>query len=183
VAAREPAQAAAERVADDADVGRRAGQRGEAVLGGGAGDLGPERAGRDAGTTAGGVDRDALHARGLDEDRVLEGGERGGVVAGALGGDAQAGGAGELDDRHHVVDVLGQGHEGGTLVDGEVPRLPRLVPRRVARRGHRARQPRSKLLQVQARPTGHQHPFRSPSKVLELRSADGRVGRLPGHRG
>ena len=55
----EPAEAAAERVADDADVGRRAGQRGEAVLGGGLGDLDPQRAGRAAGDARLGVDLDA----------------------------------------------------------------------------------------------------------------------------
>ena len=58
VLAGEPAQAAAEAVADDADVVRRAGQRGEPVLGGGADDVGPQRAGLGAGAAAVGVDLD-----------------------------------------------------------------------------------------------------------------------------
>ena len=40
VLAAEPAEGAAERVADDTDIGRRAGERGEAVLCGGVDELG-----------------------------------------------------------------------------------------------------------------------------------------------
>ena len=63
VLAGEPAHAAAEAVADHADVGRGAGQRGEAVLGRGLGDLEPQRAGGDAGAAALDVDLHAAHAR------------------------------------------------------------------------------------------------------------------------
>ena len=52
VLAREPAHAAAERVADDADVGRGAVQGHEAVLGRGDDDVLPEHAGADAGAAA-----------------------------------------------------------------------------------------------------------------------------------
>jgi hypothetical protein len=70
----------------------------------------------------------------LDEDRVVQGRlrERGGGVAGALGGDAQAALAGEVDDGDDVGHGLGLGDGGRTLVDGEVPGLPRLVPTGVA---------------------------------------------------
>ena len=63
VAAAEPAEAAAERVADDADVGRRAGERGEADLRGGAGDVEPLGAGLDARDAVALVDLDAAHLR------------------------------------------------------------------------------------------------------------------------
>ena len=60
----EPGEAAAEDVADDADVGGGAGERGEAVLGGGLGDLDPERAGGAAGDALVDVDLDAAQPRG-----------------------------------------------------------------------------------------------------------------------
>ena len=131
VLAAEPADAAAEAVADHADVGRGAGQRGEAVLGGGLGDLEPQRAGGDAGAARLGVDLDAAHARGAEQDRVLEVAERAGVVAGALRGDAQPVAARVLDDRDHVVGALGEGDERGPLVVREVPGPAGLVPVRV----------------------------------------------------
>ena len=51
-------------------------------------------------------------------------------MAGALGGDAQAPLAGEVDDGDDVGDGLGLGDGGRALVDGEVPRLPRARPNR-----------------------------------------------------
>ena len=62
VAAGEPAHAAAERVAGDADGRRRAVQRDEAVRGGGVDDLLPEHAGAGAAALADRVDLDAAEA-------------------------------------------------------------------------------------------------------------------------
>ena len=55
-----------------------------------------------------------------------------GVVAGALHRDAQAAGAGEVDERLHVGGAAGSATSGGTLVDGEVPGLAGGVPAVVA---------------------------------------------------
>ena len=71
VAAGEEADAAAERVADDADVVRGAGESGEAVLPGRADDVAPQRAGLDAGDAVGGVDLHAAHLVRLDESVSL----------------------------------------------------------------------------------------------------------------
>ncbi len=51
-----------------------------------------------------------------------------GVVAGALGGDAEAGLAGEADEGDDVIGVGGDRDVVGALVDGEVPGRPRRVP-------------------------------------------------------
>ena len=72
VLAAEPAQAAAERVADDAHVGRGARQRREADHGGLRGDLQPQRAGGDARDLRVRVDLHAAHALGAEEDHVVE---------------------------------------------------------------------------------------------------------------
>ena len=71
VLAREPGEAAAERVADDADVRRGAGERGQAVLGRRLDDLDPDHACLGARDPVLGVDRDAAHALGLEQDRVV----------------------------------------------------------------------------------------------------------------
>ena len=73
VLAGEPGEAAAERVADDADVGRGAGERGEAVLGGRLDDLDPDHARLGARDPRVRVDRDAAHPLGLEQDRVRRG--------------------------------------------------------------------------------------------------------------
>jgi hypothetical protein len=122
----------AEGVADDTDVGRGAGERGEAERGGGLGDLDPERAGGDAGDASLGVDLDPAHLLRLDEDRVRQRVEGAGVVARALRGHAQAALVGEVDDRDHVVGRVRDRDGRGTLVDGDVPGLARLVPVDVA---------------------------------------------------
>ena len=66
VLAAQRAHAAAEGVADDADVGRRAAQPGETELGGGLEDPDPLHAGLDAGDAALRVDGHALHPAGGD---------------------------------------------------------------------------------------------------------------------
>src|SRR4051812_21605845 len=68
VLAAEPAEAAADRVADNADVGRRAGQRGEPVGAGAFAELDRENAGLDPAGFGGGVDLDPSHRLGLDQD-------------------------------------------------------------------------------------------------------------------
>jgi hypothetical protein len=82
VRAAEPAEPAAERVADDADVGRGARQRRQAVAGGRIDELERADARVHPGDPRPGVDLDPAHALGLDEDDVVERPERGGVVAG-----------------------------------------------------------------------------------------------------
>jgi hypothetical protein len=128
VAAAEPAEPAAERVADDADVGRGARERREAGFGGGGRDVQPQRAGLDAGDAVRLVDLDRAHLAGLDEHRVVERTHRSSVVAGALHGDPQAVRVGELDERLHVGGAAGERDQRGTLVDREVPGLARRVP-------------------------------------------------------
>lgn len=76
-------------------------------------------AGLDVRGPALGVDLDPAHPGGLEEHRVLQRAERVGVVAGALGGDAQAVVAGEGDPRDDVVGGLGQHDRGGAVVDRE----------------------------------------------------------------
>ena len=123
VLAAEPAEAAAERVADDADVRRGAGERREPVGGGGQRDVDPQRAGRARGRAARRVDPDAAHARGADQDLALE-------VAPArpapwpvpCGAIRRPSVAGERDRGDDVGVGDGEGDGGGPLVDGEVPR-------------------------------------------------------------
>src|SRR6478752_3046642 len=62
-------------------------------------------------------------------------GERPGVVAGALRGDPQPGPGGRPDDGRDLGGGARHGHGGGPLVDGDVPRHPQLVVRRVAAEG------------------------------------------------
>ena len=133
VAARQPADPTAERVADHADVLGRARQRRQPLLGRGGHDLAPERAGPDAGPFGPRVDLDAAHARGLDEDRPLKRPHRRGAVARSLRREPQSARAGELDHRGDVLRGLGEDDRDRTLVDGEVPRLPCGVPAAVAR--------------------------------------------------
>ena len=121
VLAGQPAQAAAERVADDADVGRGAREREEAVRGRRLGDLEPERAGLDAGRLRRRVDLDAAQLLRGDEDGLLERGDRRRVVAGALRGELEAVAAGEGDERDDVVARRRERDVRGALVDGEVP--------------------------------------------------------------
>jgi hypothetical protein len=88
--ARVPAEAAAERVAGDADVRGRPVQRGEAVLGRDRDDVAPLCAGAHPRDAALDVDLYALQRVGLDEDDVVQRAERLGVVTGALRGHLHA---------------------------------------------------------------------------------------------
>ena len=120
--ARQPADATAERVADEADVGRGARQCGEAELGGRRRQIGAERAGLDAGRALLEVDLDPAHQARAEQDRLVDASAGGGVVAGALGRDAQPLLAGEAHDGGDVVSRSRLGDEDGALVDGQVPR-------------------------------------------------------------
>lgn len=104
----------------------------ESLLGGGLDDVGPDRAGLDAGAAAGCVDLDGAQTLGLDEDRVLKRVDRAGAVAGSLRGDPQAVDACELDHGDDIGGRLDQGDGERTLVDGKVPGAAGLVPARVA---------------------------------------------------
>ena len=173
VLAGEPREAAAEHVADDADVGARAGQRGEAELGGGLGDLGPQRAGLAAGDPRLGVDLDAAQLVGLDEDRVGERVVGAGVVAGALGGHEQAALTGELDDGDDVGGRRRDGYGGGALVDGEVPGLAGLVPIGVAGGADAALHALAELGGVNAGGIGDEH------AAMLRRGGFERIGDIP----
>ena len=72
VLAGEPADAAAERVADDADVRRRAVQRGQALLGGRHDHVLPQRTGLDPGATVLRVDLDGAHLAHVEQQRSVE---------------------------------------------------------------------------------------------------------------
>ena len=128
VTAGEPADTAAQRVPDHADVGRGAREAGETVLGGSQADLFPDDAGLGAGDLRLGVDLEAAHARGLDEDGVLEAVEGVGKVPGALRGHVEAAVAGVLDDGDDVGRGLGVDDRGRALVGRKVPGPAGLVP-------------------------------------------------------
>ena len=132
VLAGEPAHAASERVARDADVRRGAVQDSEAVLGRGGHDVVPDRAGADADLLGLDVDLDVAQLVHAHEDGIRDVAERGDAVAGALGRHAQAVGQGEAHDRLHVGGVGGDDDQRGLLVEGDVPRCARLVPALVA---------------------------------------------------
>ncbi len=105
VLARQPAHAAAERVAGDADVGRRAVQGDEAVLGRGVDDLFPDHARADARLLCLDVDLDVAQRVHANQDGIGEVTERSDAVTGALRRDAQAVGHGEADGGLHVGGV------------------------------------------------------------------------------
>ena len=136
VAAGEPAEAASERVADHADVGRGSGKAGQPVLGRGHAYVLPENACLGAGRARLGVDLEAAQARGLHEDGVVEGTEGVGEMAGALRRQAEAPVAGKADHRDDVVDRLGIDNGSGSLVGRQVPGAAGLVPLRVTGRDY-----------------------------------------------
>ena len=145
MAARKPAEAATQRIADHADVGRRAGERGEAMLGGGVRDVLPLRARLDPRDLLRGVDLHAAHPLELDEQDVVVPALGPGAVAGALRGDAQIVVARELDGRDHVGRRLGDHDDRGPLVGREVPGRTGLVPVCVCGSGDVADEPQAQL--------------------------------------
>jgi hypothetical protein len=122
VAAREPADAAAERVAGDADVGGGAVQPGQPVLGQEGRDALPLDARADADALRALVDRDVLQVADVDEQRVVQRAVRADVVAGRLRRDPQAVIAGVPDGGDDLAHVARIRHGGGAQVDGGVER-------------------------------------------------------------
>ena len=84
----------------------------------------PDGAALDADDAADRVGDRGVHLGGADDDDVVEalGGERAGVVAGALRRDPEAGLRGDPDDGGDLGRGPGHGDGGGALVDGDVPR-------------------------------------------------------------
>jgi hypothetical protein len=132
VLAGQPAHAAAERVAGDADVGRRAVQAGQAVGREPRRDPVPLDAGADADALGGGVDADLLERADVEQQCVLEVAERALVVPGRLRRDAQSGVAG-VGDRGDDVGGVGRESDGrGMLVEQQVESGSGVVPARIA---------------------------------------------------
>ena len=202
VAAGQPAQPAAEGVAGHADVRGGARERGQAMLPGRDGHVLPQGAGFGAGGASGRVDAHAAHPHGPQQHRIFQRLERLRAVAGALRGDPHPAGTGEPDRLYHVGGRLGHHDDSGTLVGGEVPRLPRLVIAVVARgenvagnrgpqrfqvaagdgvRGGHAPMP---FLDAHRSPGTAKRSFRIPGVVCRGRSADRHVEvGCPGGRG
>ena len=138
VLARQPADPAAERVADDADVVGGAVERGQPVRDGGRDDVGPDRAGGDA-RDAGAAGRPRPRSCATCSTSIVPWSEPAGrAVARALHRDPEAELARVFDCCDDVVDRLRQRDDGGALVDGEVPGAAGLVPAR-AHPGRRGR--------------------------------------------
>jgi hypothetical protein len=171
VLAREPAEAAAERVADDADVVRGARHRSEAEGGRGAGHVRPQRPGADSRDPGRRIDPHPAHALGGEQDRALERAHRRRPVARALGRHAQTLLAGEVHDGGDVGVRQRERHRGRPLIDGEVPRAPRLVPAVVVRPVDLAAEAGSERVDVSGGEVGDQH------------GPDGRGQADPAHRG
>jgi hypothetical protein len=132
VLAGQPAHAAAERVAGDADVRRRAVQARQAVGGEARRDAVPLDPRADADPLGAWIDVDLLERADVQQQGVLHAAERPLVVRGRLGRDAEAGVAGVGDRRG---DVLGVGRErdgGRMLVEQQVERRAGVVPAGVA---------------------------------------------------
>ena len=127
----EPAQAAAEGVAGDADVRRGAGQKAEPVLLRGGAQVHRQDPGADPGGAPLRVDLDPAQALGLDHDRALERAHRHGAVAGPLAEQLEVVVAGEADHGGDVGGALDEGDRLRVRVGGQVPRLAGLVPVRV----------------------------------------------------
>ena len=130
--ARQPADAAAERVPGDPDVRRRAVQRGEAVRREPPDDALPLGAGADAHALGAGVDSDLLEPADVQQQRVLEVAERALVVAGRLRGDTQPHLAGVGDRRDDTLVVGGQRDRGRVLVEQEIEGGAGFIPAGVA---------------------------------------------------
>jgi hypothetical protein len=147
VAARQPAQPAAQRVAGHAHVGRGARQPGQARRRGRPADVQPHGARGRPGRPGRGVDLHPRQPRRLQQDGVLERGERGGVVPGGLRRHAQAEAAGGGHHGGHVGGGGGQGHGRRPLVDVQQPGGAGGVPVRVAGQHQPARQPLPEVLE------------------------------------
>ena len=120
VLAGQPADAAAERVADDVDLWRGTVAGGEPGLGGLVDQIPPARAGLDPGLAGAHVELDLGHPVETHEDRVGDIAERHRVVARALRGDPQAGVADRFDERDRLGDRAGCDNRRRAEIVGEV---------------------------------------------------------------
>ena len=135
----QPAEPPAERVADEADVGRGPGERAEPMAVCCLAQLERQRPGFNARGLGIRIDLDASHALGLDQDRVVKRAERDRPVPGALPGDPEAVLTREADDFRDVICALCERDRARALVGGEIPGLAGLIPVGVGRRHHAAR--------------------------------------------
>ncbi len=126
--ASEEAQSAAERVAGDTDVRRRAGKRRQPVLGRGLDDLAPERSAVDTREPRVGVDTNAAHPPGPKQQRAGERADARTAVPRPLNRDPQPVLPSVLDRADHVARRLGQHNRLRMLVDRQIPRAPGFVP-------------------------------------------------------
>jgi len=167
VLAQHPAQAAAERVADHADVRRCASQEGEAVDGCCCGEVVGEHSRFHARAASRGVHLDRPHALRPEEQDTVAPPDRSRVVAPALEGDPEAVLCRERDGCCHVLRRLREDDRSRLLVDGQVPALPGDVPPLVAGDGDPARQPEGELGRARA----HSSPLaRACSRAITAQS-------------
>ncbi len=103
----QPADSAAERVADDADVRRRAVQRGQTLLGGRVDHVLPQRSGLDPRATVLRVDLDGAHLAHVEQQRSVERAVHGGTVPRALNDDLQIALGGVRDGADTSSTVVG----------------------------------------------------------------------------
>ena len=138
ILASEPSEAAAHRIADDADVGGGAKEAGQAVHLGLVHQVEPQRAGLDPRRPIHGVYPDASHVGGIDQDPTVA--RRAHPVARRHHPDAESPFAGETHGGHHVGSTAGHDHERGLLVGGQIPRPARVFVALLARRVRTAAQ-------------------------------------------
>ena len=181
-----PADPAAERVAQQPDVGRGAREIREAVLARGRGEGVRERAGLDAGRSGGDVDRDPAHPLGLEQDRVRGPVDGARVVPAGVERDPLPVLGGEAHDRRDVLRGRRVRDGDRPLVDGQVPRLARGVPALVAGKDDLALEPGAELGEVagrhvplrrqggSSRPSGGRRSSRAPARGPSRSGARGR---------
>jgi hypothetical protein len=126
----QPAEAAAQRVADHADVGRRAGQRREPERRGRGQHVAPPGAGAHPGGPGRRVDLDGRHRAGVQQQRVVV--RHVGAVAGGLDGERQVVAASGKHRGAHVRRAGGPDHGGGARVQRGVEGAAEVVVARVA---------------------------------------------------
>jgi hypothetical protein len=125
--ARLPADTTAERVADDADGGRGAVERGQPVLRGGVDHGLPPDAGPSPCDPVPRIDLDGVHLIRADQQRLAQIPLRACVVTATLDRDLKAGGAGGADQIRDLVRGARVRDRGRVLVDRQIETAARLV--------------------------------------------------------
>ena len=185
VRAREPAGAAAERVADDADRRRRARQRREAVRRGGGDHVAPQRAGADAGGAAGPIDLDRRHRRGPQQHAVV--GRPHHAMTRRLHGEREVVLAREPDRGHDVGDAASVDDHRRPRVVPALPRHPGAVVAVVARGEHAPRDAlpqRRNVGPLEPRHVSHDPPGSQRARRRDSESPDisaGGLASVPGY--